>query len=76
MKKHAPPAEPQRTQGVGNRPITEARADAAASAATPSFPVLAMAGSVGGLEALSVILGGLPAGIPAAIAIVMHLSPA
>ncbi len=34
-----------------------------------------MAASVGGLNALSVILGGLPAGFPAAIAIVMHVSP-
>ena len=40
-----------------------------------SFPVIAMAASVGGLNALSVILGGLPADFPAAIAIVMHLSP-
>ncbi len=38
-------------------------------------PVIAMAASVGGLKALSVILGGLPADFPAAIAIVMHLSP-
>ena len=37
--------------------------------------VIAMAASVGGLHALSVILGGLPADFPAAIAIVMHLSP-
>ncbi len=43
--------------------------------AAPGFPVIAMAASVGGLHALSVILGGLPAGFPAAIAIVMHLSP-
>ena len=34
-----------------------------------------MAASAGGLNALSVILGGLPADFPAAIAIVMHLSP-
>ena len=34
-----------------------------------------MAASVGGLEALSVILAGLPADFPAAIAIVMHLAP-
>ncbi len=34
-----------------------------------------MAASVGGLKALSVILGGLPKDFPAAIAIVMHLSP-
>ncbi len=39
------------------------------------FPVIAMAASVGGLKALSIILGGLPADFPAAIAIVMHLSP-
>src|SRR6478736_2547802 len=37
--------------------------------------VIAMAASAGGLEALSVVLGGLPADFPAAIAIVMHLSP-
>lgn len=34
-----------------------------------------MATSVGGLKALSVILARLPADFPAAIAIVMHLSP-
>jgi len=34
-----------------------------------------MAASVGGLKALSVVLGGLPADFPAAIAIVMHLEP-
>ncbi len=39
------------------------------------FPVIALAASVGGLEALSVILSGLPADFPAALAIVMHLSP-
>ena len=43
--------------------------------ASRSFPVIAMAASVGGLKALSVILGGLPPDFPAAIAIVMHLSP-
>lgn len=40
-----------------------------------AYPVIAMAASVGGLQALSVILGGLPANFPAAIAIVMHLAP-
>ena len=34
-----------------------------------------MAASVGGLNALSVILGGLPGDFPAAIAVVMHVSP-
>ena len=40
-----------------------------------AFPVIAMAASVGGLKALSIILGGLPANFPAAIAIVMHVAP-
>jgi len=40
-----------------------------------SFPVIAMAASSGGLKALSIILGGLPADFPAAIAIVMHVAP-
>ena len=52
-----------------------AREAARVAAAGQPFPVIAMAASAGGLEALSVILGGLPADFPAAIAIVMHLSP-
>ena len=40
-----------------------------------SFPVIAMAASVGGLKALSIILGALPADFPATIAIVMHVAP-
>ena len=46
-----------------------------ASQSDPARCVIAMAASVGGLHALSIILGGLPEGFPAAIAIVMHLSP-
>jgi len=41
----------------------------------PAHCVIAMAASAGGLKALSVILGGLAGGLPAAIAIVMHLAP-
>lgn len=41
----------------------------------PARTVIAMAASVGGLRALSAILGSLPADFPAAIAIVMHVSP-
>jgi two-component system chemotaxis response regulator CheB len=41
----------------------------------PARCVIAMAASAGGLKALSVILGDLPADFPAAIAIVMHLAP-
>ena len=42
---------------------------------SPEIRVIAMAASAGGLKALSVILGGLPTDFPAAIAIVMHVSP-
>lgn len=41
----------------------------------PADCVIAIAASAGGLNALSVILGALPADFPAAIAIVMHVSP-
>jgi len=54
-------------------PITRPRLSLASG--SRSFPVIAMAASAGGLKALSVILGALPANFPAAIAIVMHLSP-
>ena len=40
-----------------------------------SFHVIARAASAGGLKALSIILGGLPADFSAAIAIVMHVAP-
>jgi two-component system chemotaxis response regulator CheB len=46
-----------------------------ASECEPARCVIAMATSAGGLKALSVIMGGLPANFPAAIAIVMHVSP-
>src|SRR5580765_4720076 len=57
------------------KPALAARAAISVSPASGSFPVVAMAASLGGLKALSVILGGLPADFPAAITIVMHVSP-
>jgi two-component system chemotaxis response regulator CheB len=57
------------------KPAQGARLEFPAAAVRHSFPVIAMAASVGGLKALSMILGGLPADFPAAIAIVMHVSP-
>lgn len=51
------------------------RPTAGRRSAPDEFSVVAMAASVGGLNALSVILGDLPAGFPAAVAIVMHISP-
>jgi len=64
-------AGPSRRKG----PARAGHAPASLPSANRSFSVIAMAASVGGLKALSVILGGLPADFPAAIAIVMHLAP-
>lgn len=77
MKKVTPRAKLALTKKSVDRLVKPSRAKIAASLARGSFPfpVIAMAASAGGLHALSVILGGLPAGFPAAVAIVMHLSP-
>ena len=40
--------------------------------AAPSFPVIALAASAGGLDALVHILSGLPADFPAALLVVLH----
>jgi chemotaxis response regulator CheB len=52
-----------------------ARVEFPAESVRHSFSVIAMAASAGGLKALSIILEGLPADFPAAIAIVMHVAP-
>ena len=65
-------SKPKRRQKKTTR---SARASIPVSPAGRSFPVVAMAASAGGLEALSVILGGLPVDFPAAITIVMHVAP-
>jgi two-component system chemotaxis response regulator CheB len=65
-------SKPNRLQ---KKTIRVTRETMATSPTGGSFPVIAMAASQGGLQALSVILGGLPAEFPAAIAIVMHVAP-
>ncbi len=75
MKKQNNAAKSKLTEKLVGRLVKVAPPKTPASPVRRSFPVIAMAASVGGLEALSVILGGLPADFPAAIAIVMHLSP-
>jgi two-component system, chemotaxis family, protein-glutamate methylesterase/glutaminase len=65
-------SKPERYQ---EEPAKAALETTPVSPGSRSFPVIAMAASAGGLKALSVILGGLPADFPAAIAIVMHLAP-
>jgi len=77
MKKLNSIAKSEVTKKIMGRTAKVVRLKTSAAVAKDRFPfpVIAMAASVGGLEALSVILGGLPAGFPAAVAIVMHLSP-
>ena len=57
------------------KPAQDARLESPVASVRHSFPVIAMAASGGGLKALSIILGALPADFPAAIAIVMHVAP-
>jgi chemotaxis response regulator CheB len=70
---------PTKVKSVAARSSTKqahgARLEFPVASVRHSFPVIAMAASVGGLKALSIILGGLPADFPAAIAIVMHVAP-
>lgn len=76
MKKPNPTAKQKRAKKTVSRLIKTVRPKTPLLGKNPfPFPVIAMAASVGGLDALSVILGGLPENFPAAIAIVMHLSP-
>lgn len=65
------PHVPRRLATVARPKNSATRARRAAA----DSPVIVMAASAGGLHALSVILGGLPADFSAAIAIVMHLAP-
>lgn len=39
------------------------------------FDIIVVASSAGGLEALSIVLGGLPSGFPVPVVIVQHLDP-
>ena len=45
------------------------------AAAAPAFPVIVMAASAGGIEALCRIFEAFPADLPAAVAVVHHRSP-
>lgn len=44
-------------------------------AANPSFDVVALAASAGGLKAINMVLANLPAAFPAIIVVVQHLDP-
>jgi two-component system chemotaxis response regulator CheB len=41
----------------------------------PAFPVMALVCSAGGLDALTRVLGRLPAGLPAALLVLQHIDP-
>lgn len=42
---------------------------------TPGHPIIVIGASTGGVEALSTLVAGLPADLPAALFVVLHLSP-
>jgi two-component system chemotaxis response regulator CheB len=56
-------------------PQERARAAAARTAARTAPAVVAVASSAGGVSALQVLVGGLPADFPAAMIIVQHVDP-
>lgn len=41
----------------------------------PAFDLVAVGASAGGVDALGIVLGGVPAGFPSALAVVQHLDP-
>jgi two-component system, chemotaxis family, protein-glutamate methylesterase/glutaminase len=47
----------------------------ARNADAPAAPVVAVVGSAGGISALQVVLGGLPADLEASVLVVIHLTP-
>jgi two-component system, chemotaxis family, protein-glutamate methylesterase/glutaminase len=47
----------------------------ARAAEPPSIPVVAVVGSAGGIHALQVVLGGLPADLDACVLALIHLTP-
>jgi two-component system chemotaxis response regulator CheB len=61
----------QSENGVSGKP----RSNHDSTAREPSFEVVAVAASAGGLNALSQLLAGLPADFPAAVVVVQHLDP-
>jgi two-component system CheB/CheR fusion protein len=57
------------------KPTKPARADASASSASVSFPIVGIGASAGGLEALEHFLGHVPGNSGMAFIIVQHLDP-
>ena len=42
---------------------------------TPSWPIVALVASAGGVDALSRVLSGLPAVVPASVVVLLHVTP-
>jgi two-component system chemotaxis response regulator CheB len=63
------------TKGQARHPVRDTAPRESEAALGAAFEIVAMAASAGGLQALTVVLSGLPAEFPAAIAVVQHLDP-
>ena len=61
-------------KGVGIRPMVDREAENMPSQPA-NFDIVALAASAGGLNALSLVLAGLPGDFPAPVVIVQHLDP-
>ena len=55
--------------------MTDLPEPATAAGAEPDWPIVALVCSRGGLDALSVVIGGLPADFPGAVIVLRHQSP-
>jgi two-component system chemotaxis response regulator CheB len=63
------------TKGQARRAARDGGPDDGKMSQGAAFEIVALAASAGGLQALSVVLSGLPAEFPAAIVVVQHLDP-
>jgi two-component system, chemotaxis family, protein-glutamate methylesterase/glutaminase len=60
---------------TGQKSTEQVTALASESGEAAAFDVVGIATSAGGLRALSIVLGALPAGLPVALVVVQHLDP-
>jgi two-component system, chemotaxis family, protein-glutamate methylesterase/glutaminase len=68
----APGAQPSGSPQRKSAALAAPHSGAPPDAADPSFPIVALLASAGGVDALSRVLAALPANLPAAVLVVLH----